>query len=316
MPLEAILPQHIDSTMMSCFRQCKRKFMYEFVYGLRPPHTSIDLHCGGVFAKTIERFQRKVHEERLPVNLALNDGVQFLIKEWGDHEVPEKNPKTLDRTVEAFVDYITTYPPGTDPVRPYTNRSGRTSYEFSAAVPLDFEGFPLHSSGEPFIYCGRFDLLGWHEPSRAPCVRDEKTAKAAGEKWAEQWDLRSQFLGYCWLGQNSGIEDLRTVVVRGVVIQKTQIKQLEAVKIYPQFLIERWFEQLRRDLWVLRRCWDEGYFDYDLNEACSAYGGCMFKDICTSTDEAQPRWMENFIVRRWNPLLHNPVEGEELPSHD
>lgn len=315
--LEAILPQHIDSTMMACFRQCKRKFMYEFVYGLRPPFVSIDLHCGGVFAKTIERFQRKVHEEKLPVNLAMNDGINFMIKEWGDVTAPSTSPKSLDRTTEAFLDYIATYPPGTDPVQPYTDGDGKTSYEFSAAVPLDFEGFPMHPSGEPFIYCGRFDLLGFHRERQRPCVRDEKTGKAAGDKWAEQWDLRSQFLGYSWLGQQSGIENLNTVVVRGVIIQKTQIKQLEAVKVYPQYLIERWFDQLRRDLTVLRRCWDEGYFDYDLSDACSSYGGCVFKDICTSPEDTQPNWMSNFIVKRWNPLLHNPIEvkdDEPLPA--
>ena len=308
MTYEAILPQHIDSTMISCFRSCQTKFKYEFVYGLRPSNLSIDLHAGGVFASALEYFQRLVHEKRVYVADAVYDTIRFMIDEWKDFPTPQRSAKTLDNMVLAFRDYVLTYPPGTDHVQPFKNDKGETTYEFSAAVPLDpADGFPLHPvTGEPFVYCGRFDLLGAY--NGRPCIRDEKTAGQAGEGWSEKWDLRSQFMGYCWLGQQSGITDLDTVVVRGVIVQKTKITQLEAIKIYPQFMIDRWYHQLKCDLTNIVLAWNGGYFEMNLADACTSYGRCPFSSCCSA--QVPENWFGEYHVRRWNPLRHNPI-GEQ-----
>jgi hypothetical protein len=168
--------------------------------------------------------------------------------------------------------------------------------------------FPEHPNGGPFIYTGRFDMLG--HINGTPIVRDEKTTGGSiGQNWAEQWDLRAQFIGYVWACQQAGIP-LDTVVVRSISIQKTQIVHAEAVKPYSKFIVDRWHEQLRRDLWRLRRCYDEGYWDYNLGEACTSYGNCMFMPVCSSRNpEAH---LSNFEVRHWNPTNKNPVNGTPL----
>lgn len=162
----------------------------------------------------------------------------------------------------------------------------------------------MHPSGSPFLYCGRFDMLGSHDGR--PVVRDEKTTGGSiGDRWAEQWNLRGQFLGYVWACQQCGL-DLDSVVVRGVGIQKTQLRQIEAIKTYSNMLVSRWHEQLRRDLWRIRRAWDEGYWDFNFGESCTAYGNCIFMRVCESgSPEA---WLNEFEVRRWNPLQKNPIE--------
>ena len=160
----------------------------------------------------------------------------------------------------------------------------------------------MHPSGQPFLYVGRFDMLGtW---SGKLVVRDEKTTTSIGASWADQWDLRSQFIGYVWACQQSGL-DLDTVVARGVGILKTKISHAEAIKQYPKFLVERWHEQLRRDLWRIVRMWDEDYFDYNLADACNSYGGCAFRTVCTSP--VPERWYDQYVVRHWNPLQKNPI---------
>lgn len=302
--LVAILPEHIDSTMIGCFRACPQKFRLEFVYGLRGTDVSVHLHAGAAFASALEHFYHCLYIEGMDEDEALMRTYPHFLTQWGDFTTTRRTAKTRENMWHAVTSYISTYPPKDDWVQPYLE-AGRPTLEYTFAIPLlEEDGFPLHPNGGNFLYSGRFDLLGrWHDK---PVVRDEKTTGRFEEKWAEQWDLRSQFLGYCWACQQFGLP-VDTVVVRGVAILQREIQHREAIKVYSQFLISRWYEQLRRDMWRLRSAWDNGYFDFNLAGACTEYGGCQFRDICASTDPEA--FMSSYTVRRWNPLLKNPVEG-------
>lgn len=306
---EAILPAYIDSTMMSAFRSCPRKFYHEFLLGLRPAETSIHLHAGGCFASALEFFYSAVFDKNLPTVEAKKHAFVAFTQSWAEYPKEGLNPKgeetakSFNRMWEAVDEYIATFPPLTDHVQPYKSDDGQITTEFSFAIPLDNPIFPRHPiTGEPFIYAGRFDLLGSY--LNRPCVMDQKTGSYAGATWAEQWDLRAQFMGYVWACQVCGIP-LDTVIVRGVIIQKTQIKFPEAVKIFPQHMIDRWYHQLSRDLTRLVNCWNEGYFDYNFGDSCTAYGNCMFRSVCTS--KVPSAWMNEYRISRWNPLLRVPV---------
>lgn len=315
--LTPILPANIDSTMMSAFKSCPRKFFNEFVYGLRPPGISIDLHAGGVFAHCLEVVRKEVHINNRSLEEALLRANAAFEIEWGDFEIPDfkKTNKRPDRVWAAVESYFTQYPPRTDHIQPYFS-NGKPTFEFTFAIPLepavdarrigDQAGWPLHPvSGEPFFYSGRFDMLGEYEGR--PVVEDDKTSGTGHyANWSEKWDLRSQFIGYTWACQQLGI-DVTDVVVRGVGIQMTQISHAEAIKPYSNGLRDRWVEQLRRDLWRLVRSWNEGYWDYNLGESCTAYGNCIFIQPCQSTQN-EDSWLKTFDVRRWNPLHVDPTK--------
>lgn len=331
MPYPA-LPGYIDSTMRSCFVSCPQKFFREFIEGYRPPGISIDLHAGACFAGAIEETYKQVHLHNRTLAQALDVARARFFTEWGDVEVPEwkTTAKTKDRVWEAIEGdgtskgqgYFEAYAPLTDHVQPYFDSSGKPTFEYTFAIPLEPtvahdvednlysrygdgipDAFPLHPLGMPFLYTGRFDMLGSY--SGRPCVRDEKTTGGSiSQRWAEQWDLRAQFMGYVWACQQCGI-DLDTVVVRGIAIQKTQIVHAEAIKVYSSTMIAKWKEQLRRDLWRLRRAYDERYFDYNFGDACTSYGNCVFTNVCSSVNPEA--WLQEFEVRHWNPLVKNPA---------
>lgn len=308
--LTPILPPFIDSTMMSLFRSCPRKFYYEFILGLRPPGRSIDLHAGGVFAHCLEVVRKEIYiNGRTLPEAILRANAAFEIA-WGDFVIPEhkKTNKRPDRVWAAVESYFETYVPQFDHIQPYYV-GGKPTFEFTFAIPLDLPGFPLHPvSGEPFLYAGRFDLLG--EYLGLPIVEDDKTSGTGHyANWSEKWDLRSQFIGYTWACQQLGIP-VNDVAVRGVGIQITQIAHAEAIKPYSNALRARWLEQLRRDLIRLATSWNEGYFDYNLGESCTDFGNCIFTQPCQSP-EPEP-WLKTFEVKRWNPTAKNPVEE---PAH-
>ena len=131
--ITAELPLHIDSTMLTCFRACPRKFYYEFVLGLRPARTSIHLHAGGAIATAIETVRKKVYNEKLPTTLALRAAYLNFKDFWGDFQVPEDSHKTFFNCFRSVVSYFEHWSPQTDPIQPYDFGQGGT-FEFSFAL--------------------------------------------------------------------------------------------------------------------------------------------------------------------------------------
>lgn len=299
------LPQHIDSTMLSAFRSCPKKFFWSHIRGLHPKSRSADLHAGGCFASGLEQFYRTL-AKGATVDEAKLAMFKTFTAEWGDYIAPDKNPKSQDNMWIALDDYLRTYPPAIDRFQFLRNPDGSPTVEFSFAIPLDFEGFPLHPSGEPFIYTGRADGIGTYDGKM--CFKDEKTTKGIGSTWAQQWALRGQFIGYTWAGRMSGY-DIDSVLVRGIGILKTEIKQIEIFKTYSQHLRDLWFKQLHSDLGRLRKCWDEGYFDYTFGESCTAYGGCPFVPLCESPNPEV--WTDTYDIKFWDPTRKVPLDDLE-----
>jgi PD-(D/E)XK nuclease superfamily len=304
--LTPILPAHIDATMMSCFRSCPRKFYNEFVLGLRPAGLSIDLHAGGAFAHALEVVRKEVFINGRPTDEALLRAHAAFMIYWGDFVIPEykATAKTPERVWHAVEQYFHQYPPLTDHIQPYMV-DGKPTLEFTFAIPLEGDDWPKHPvSGEPFLYAGRFDLLG--EYMGMPIVSDDKTSGTSHSgNWSERWDLRSQFIGYTWACQQLGLQ-VDSCVVRGIGILKQSIALAEVIKPYSDYLRETWLEQVRRDLHRIVNCWKEGYWDYNFAETCTSYGICVYSTACQS---ATPEpWLKTFDVRRWNPVQLNPVE--------
>lgn len=335
---EAIMPINVDSTMLTCFRSCPEKFRLEFIYGLRPQGLSVDLHAGAAFATGIEAVRKAVYQKGRTLSEALAEGYAAFSIAWGTFEIPEykKTGKTRDNVWFAVEEYFRKWSPLTDHFQPYYV-NGKPTFEWTFAIPLeptadydnhqipcDLNGnvekhyysshdpewhkghFPLHPNGSPWLYSGRFDMLGEYEG--LPAFGDEKTTGGSiSTGWSDKWNLRNQFIGYTWALREHGLNAMGGVV-RGIAIQKTQIPLAEVFKPYSQDLIDRWYEQLRRDMWRIRSAWDSGYFDLNLADACTAYGNCVFMNVCQATNEMRENWFNDFEVRRWNPLEKNPIK--------
>jgi hypothetical protein len=304
--LVPILPQHIDATMMSCFRSCPRKFYNEFILGLRPSGISIDLHAGAAFAHALEVVRHEVFVNHRPLPDALLRAEAAFEIYWGDFRIPEHKTTTKrpDRVWAAVEEYFKQYSPTTDHIQPYFV-DGKPTFEFTFAIPLDDPEWPLHPvTGDPFLYTGRFDMMG--EYLGNPIICDDKTSgQGHYSGWSEKWDLRSQFIGYTWACQQLGIA-ADSVVVRGVGILMQKIALAEAIKPYSDHLRAKWYDQLHRDVCRMVRMWDEGYWDYNLGEACTSYGNCVFATACQSSNP-EP-WLKTFDVRRWNPVAIDPTK--------
>lgn len=293
-------PTVLDSSIIATARSCGRKVELEHFLHWKPGNISVHLHAGASYASGMEAARKAFYVEGLDEETAISAGVQAVIKHYGNFECPPDSAKSLERTAGALEFYFSRYQLGQDQAVPITLPSGRRGIEFSFAEPIDV-AHP--ETGDPIIYCGRMDMLCDYQSMKLG--EDDKTASQLGASWPRQFDLRSQFTGYVWGAERNNIR-LDGFLVRGVSILKTKYDTLEAITYRPDWQIERWYGQLCRDVRRLIAQWTEGYFDYNLDNACVEYGGCPFKNVCLMRDPTM-LLEQQFQRRQWNPLTREEL---------
>jgi hypothetical protein len=294
-------PAVIDSSIMADANSCRQKVFLAHFMHWKPQELSVHLHAGASYAAGLEAARTAYFVGGESPEDAVAAGLAALMVAYGDFQCPADSAKSLERTAGALEFYFDRYPLGADDAIPIELPSGKRGIEFSFAEPLDIKH---PETGDPLIYCGRMDMLV--DKSGMRLGEDDKTASQLGASWPRQWDLRSQFTGYCWGAARAGIR-LDGFLVRGVSILKTKYDTLEAITYRPDWQIERWYKQLCRNLATLIECWKEGYFDYNLDHACNEYGGCQFRGACLMKDPL-PLLEQQFERRRWDPLTRQEIK--------
>lgn len=300
-------PIAIDSTMLGSFRSCPQKAYRQYVEHWKPSAESVHLVAGGAFADGIEASRRAFYERSEPSDQSIAEGLRALVHKYGDFDCPADSAKSLERTAGALEFYFENYPLGNDGAIPVSFPGGRSGIEFSFAVPLPIN-HPV--TGEPLLYTGRSDMIA--NFAGGIYIYDEKTTSSLGPSWARQWEMRSQFTGYCWAARHYGIE-AAGVIVRGISILKTKYDTQQVITYRSPYEVDRWLHQTCKDIERMIECWREGYWDYNLDHACSEYGGCALQTVCKSSDPET--WLKSYFVQRvWNPLAREEQSLEEWNS--
>lgn len=296
-------PLTIDSTILGAFRSCPQKMFRQYMQHWKPAAESVHLIAGGSFADGIEKARRAFYEDGQDAEISVAIGLNALITKYGDFECPPDSGKSLERTAGALEFYFEQYPLGADGANPITFSDGRRGIEFSFAEPLPVN-HPI--TGDPLLYTGRSDMIA--EAFGGLYIYDEKTTSSLGRSWANQWDMRSQFTGYYWAAEQAGLHP-SGVVVRGVSILKTKYDTMQVLSYRSRFEIDRWLDQTCRDIERMIEAWKSGHWDYNLDHACTEYGGCAFTTVCKSADPEA--WLNQyFVLRVWDPLAHEEITLE------
>lgn len=295
-----------DSSMRSDFVDCPRAFFWKNIHHFRAGGDNVHLHAGKAWAGALEVARKEYYEEAKSQEEAVETGLAALVNFYGDFVPPSHgsgSAKSLDRLIEAFAHYFAAYPFSSDPAQPYISpATNKPMIEFSFCLPLAAD--LVHpETGEPLLFSGRADMVATY--AGAVTLYDDKTATALGDQWAKQWQRRGQFTGYCWAGREYGIP-ITQVLARGIAILKTSIKHADALTVRTDHHIREWHAQFVRDIRRAIACWKEGYWDVNLSDGCSSYGGCAFLQPCTSSDPMP--WLESQFVRKsWNPATREEI---------
>lgn len=286
-------PHAIDNTMRSAFVLCPRKFQILYLLHKRAGGSSIDLDAGAAFAAGLEVTRREYFSGNLSAQAAIAAGARKLLASYPDRE-DERSPKTLDRVFGAFGYYFSVFPLESEYFTPVKTPNG-PAVEFNFALPIPV---PHPVTGDPILYCGRFDQLCDHRDGGL-YIEDDKTTKQLGSSWASKWRMRSQFTGYCWGAREFGYP-VRGAVVRGIAIRKTGFDHAEHITPRPKYMIDEWYAQLIRDVERMIAAWRSGVWDLNLADGCDMYGGCGFQEICSSGNP--DLWIDQLDTHHWKPL--------------
>lgn len=303
-PQHYSFPTVIDSTMLIAGRSCDRKFEWEFVRNMAPPGRSVHLHFGGAVAKGMEAARKSFFIKGRPMPEAEADGLNAAWDYYGNFDDTrnefelEKSAKNWKTLLLALEGYFREWPLGQCGLTPLYGNQG---IEFSFGIPISGTSHPL--TGNPIVYAGRFDMLG--EWNGLPTICDEKTTSSFSESWSSQWFLRNQFLGYTWAARQYNIP-VQQVIVRGMAIQKREIKYLQALTMVPDFMLSRFERDLRFSINRLIASFREGHFPFNFGDACSSYSGCPYADLCKASNP--PDWFHLYTERNWDPLRMDPEE--------
>lgn len=288
-------PEVFDSSMLATFKSCPQLFHKIYIQNWKSKERSVHLHAGGAFAHGVERGKRAFFEESKNADDSVAEGLGALLTFYGDFECPPDSAKSAQRTAGALEFYFDQYPLQFGESEPILLPGGKRGIEFSFAHPLEF----THpETGNPLIYCGRMDSIMHFAGS--VFKEDDKTTTSLGASWSRQWDLRSQFIGYEWGCRTAGIKT-SGIIVRGVSILKTKYDTAQAIVYHPDWMVDRWYNELYDWLGAIKRCWETGKWVYNLDHSCSDFGGCGFLRACTAQDETP--WLETYFERRhWDPI--------------
>lgn len=306
-----MFPHTVDSTILAAFRSCPQKAKLTYVDHWKPQNESVHLVAGGAFAAGVEAARRAFYIEEQPAEDAVAAGMTALMLHYGDFECPSDSAKSLPRMMGALEFYFANYPLGGEGSTPITIGE-RKAIEFSFAEPLDV----LHPvTGDPILYTGRADMIGHAYGGIFPF--DEKTASSLGPTWSRQWELRSQFTGYVWAARRASIDAIGAIV-RGVSILKTKYETQQTITYRAQWELERWEQQVTRDVQRMIRSWAEGHWDFNLDNACNEYGGCGLRQVCKMKEPME--WLPAYFEQRvWDPLARRQLsvaEWEASWGHD
>jgi len=308
MPNSIRFPVAIDSTTLGTFRSCPQKAFRTYLQHWKPASESVHLIAGGAFASGVEAARVAFYEEGQAAPDAVAAGLASLITHYGDFECPPDSAKSLERTAGALEFYFNAYPLGADGATPVKFSHGKSGIEFSFACPLPIN-HPV--TGDPILYTGRSDMIA--EAYGGVYIYDEKTTTSLGASWAKQWEMRSQFTGYCWAAQQYGLNPAG-VCIRGVSILKTKYDTQQVLTYRSPYEVNRWLDQTCRDIERMIQCWKDGWWDYNLDHACAEYGGCALTSVCKSSDPEA--WLSTYHVQRvWNPLARQEQSMEDYNAY-
>ncbi len=307
-----MFPHTFDSTMIGAARSCQHKMFRQYMQHWKPKTESVHLVAGGAFAKGLEVARKAFFEQGASRDEAVAAGLHALLIAYGDFECPPESPKSAERTAGAFEFYMDYYPLGECGMDPIALANGSRGIEFSFAEPLDV-CHPV--TGNPILYTGRSDMIATF--AGGAYIEDDKTTSSLGPSWARQWELRSQFTGYTWAARRAGIK-VDGAIIRGVSILKTKYDTQQAITYRNDYEVNRWYDQVNRDIEKLIQSWKDGWYDFNLDHACAEFGGCTFQQICKSPDPET--WLPMYFEQRvWDPLARRELtvqEWEESWGHN
>lgn len=292
-----------DSTSMSLFKECPRKYYYSIILGWSSRSTSVHLTFGLHYHSALEAYdyaRAAGHDHNaaliLAVRRALRESWDAKLKRPWLSDDKYKNRWTLVRSV---IWYLTQFEH--DSLKTLILANGRPAVELS----FRFQTTYISQGGQPFLLCGHIDRIV--NFGNMLHILDRKTTKStidgdSKEKFFAGFSPHNQMSQYAFAGRVIYDVPVQGVIIDGaqVAIEFSRFERGLAPRSESQ--LDEWYNMMGYYLGRAEHCAKTN--NWPMNElSCGAYGGCQYRSICGRAPEVRQEWLERgFVKRQWDPL--------------
>lgn len=291
-----------DSTSLGLLKECAWKYWATVIMGYRSKHEAITLNFGIAVHECLERFYKeiahgKTRQEALLVALrhalafggSYSDDGSYKPWETGD---PNRNRNNLVRTIVWYEERY-----NTDATKTLVLENGEAAAELSFRYGIG-EYAP---DGTEYIFCGHLDrLIQFGEDNY---VEDYKTTKTTlMPEYYKRYSPDNQMSMY-----NVAAKVAFNVEVKGVLVSAIQVAvsftRFDRGLVYrTESLLEEWVSDTIEWIRIAEGYASSGKYPRN-DKACSNYGGCPFRKVCSSDPVVRESFLErDFYKKPWNPL--------------
>lgn len=285
-----------DSTSLTVFKECARKYYYQIVMGYASRESSVHLTFGIFMHEGLEFYHhcRTAYDHEQSVRLVVKE-MLFRTKDFKSDD-KYKNRYNLIKALVWYMDEK-----ANDPAKTIILNNGKPAVELS---------FRFEIPGAPeFLYCGHMDRIA--EFMGKVYVFDVKTTKRQlYSEYFDGYNPHNQMTGYTLGGKVTFSQPVEGVVIDAVQLgvgdpTKPDVgfaRMVRGFSLRHQDQLDEWLEQTAYYV-KLAASYAKANF-WPLNESsCDKFFGCQFRSICSKPPKQREVWLKaDFTRRLWDPL--------------
>lgn len=325
--LDLPIPYHetfdvLDSSKLSTFQDCPRKFFYRYLLGWESEDPSIHLVFGSAWHEAMEVLFEDGPDYSNERIMEAYSRLESVYRESFPVEAEDESrePKTPQNALDALVSYSERYTP---------RDTFTTNYvEVAGTVPITRDKL-IHFKIDVVVEKDNGDI--W--------IIDHKTTGRKSRSWQEKWDLVIQPWAYIHAAmQLWGVDRVQGMLINGTVFRKTDNehvrmkvrKTMEDMQV-GMWEARHWIQQLDWNMKELEKSSpdDNVMQAFPRNPASCCKFGCQYPEFCKNW--ANPLARANFDEppigfekEFWDPRerekeaknLVRLEESEEIQTHD
>ena len=300
-----------DSTSLSLFTTCPRKYYYRMIEGWVPRRKSVHLLFGGWYASALERFA-KLLAKGMDRDRALEDTIHEVLRAtWepgyaspadaATHTNPDwtkgrpwqsaDNNKTRENLIRTIIWYVDHF-----------KDENCTTVILSDGTPAVELSFKI-DIGNNLLWCGHLDRLV--DLGGDYFIMDQKTTgNTITARFWDQWHTDSQMSGYTFAGKI-----IYNMPVKGVIIDAAQI-MVGGTRYERGFThrtddqLNEWLNDAKHYISLARTYFQEKFWPMN-RSSCGNYGGCEYRTVCGHSPQVRANFLKGDFTQdesRWNPL--------------
>lgn len=292
-----------DSTSLGALKTCPRYYQFTMIDRWQLKEDNVHLRFGIEFHQALQDYdilknEGEKHEAALHT---ITQELVLRVADWSP-EHKYKNRRNLIRTV---IEYLDKYKD--DPAKTFIMENGLPAVELSFRFELPFGPGDADESGalsqsQPYIICGHLDrVVNFNDDLY---VMDRKTTTMApGDYYFSQFEPNNQMTLYAIAGEIVLNTPIRGIIIDAAAVKVDTSEFGRGMTYRDKAKIDEWFKDLGYWLSLAENFAEQDYWPMN-DTACDKYGGCRFREICSSSPQVRGRFLKSNFVQgeQWNPL--------------